>query len=104
MSLLREALELGLGALVLTKETAEEMLAGASEFTGDDTGDLRAKGRRLADELTALIRREVDATASRGGFVRRDEHEALAARVAALEAALAELTLARDGIEPAADL
>lgn len=106
MSVLREALELGLGALALTCETAGELLSGDDEpaTRSERSEDLRAKGRRLAEELTASIRAEVDRAGSRGGWVRREELEALAARVAELEAKLAQAELAARGAEAASDL
>ena len=91
MSLLRRSLELGLGALLLTKEAAEGLL---DNLGGDDQAsheqreraeELAARARRFLDELAESVRGEVERAIARAGMVRRDEYDALAARVRALE-------------------
>lgn len=106
MSLLRRSVELGLGALMLTREAVEELLGQPEDDVievdqrRELAEELLAKGRQLREELSLTIRREVDEALARSGLVRRAEYEALEARVAALEARLA----GDPGIESASDL
>jgi polyhydroxyalkanoate synthesis regulator phasin len=111
MGLLRRSLELGLGALMLTKEAADELLdEAAAEDDGGDSArareivaELRERGRKAREELAEGIRREVDAVLERGHLVRREEYDALLARVEALEARLG-MTPAKPQFESAPDL
>lgn len=106
MSLLKRSLELGLGALLMTKEAAEELI---DELAGqeDDEGkrklldELVEKGEKLRDQLGEAIRGEVDQAIERTGLVRRAEYEALLARVEALERHRpADESEAGAGVEP----
>lgn len=93
MGLLRRSMELGLGAMILTKEAAEELFDElSSDAAGSDPQERRRlvdelveKGQKLRAELTQTIRAEVDHAIERSGLVRRSDYEALAARVEALE-------------------
>ena len=108
MSLLRRSLELGLGAVMLTKEAAEEVLddlAGQrSEADSDDhqrrLQALADRGRELWGEVEASIRREVAAAVEHAGLVRRSEYEQLLQRVTALE----QRTSGPDEVVSASDL
>lgn len=93
MSLLRRSLELGLGAMLLTKEAAEELLedlSGEQSDAGPRTRkaveDLLERGQELRAELAESIRHEVDQALQRAGLARRSELEALEQRLALLEA------------------
>jgi len=108
MSILRRSLELGLGALAVTREHAEawldelaqreEVPAGAERDRLID--DLMERGRQFGEELSEAVRKEVAAALARSGLVRREEYETLLARVAELERRVA----GAPAIEPVADL
>ncbi|MBI2299141.1 MAG: hypothetical protein HYU66_09410 [Armatimonadetes bacterium] len=108
MSLLRRSLELGLGALLLSKEAAEDLFDNLA--AGEPEADRRARAKELAerarrwcDDLAASLRTEADSAVARAGLVRRAEYEALVARVAVLEAAAAGPPAA-PAFEPAPEL
>jgi len=93
MGLLRRSVELGLGALLLTKETAEQLVR---ELVEDDDRDpeqaetmseeLRRRAQALREEFSAAVREDLDRAIEAAGLVKRSDYEQLAARVAALEA------------------
>lgn len=93
MGLFRKSIELGFGALLLTKDAAEELI---HELTDDDglererareiVDDLARRAGALRDELAGAVRHEVDQAVNAAGLVRRAEFDKLAAKVAALEA------------------
>ncbi len=95
MRLLKRSLELGLGAMLLTKEAAEELLEDLSG-EGSDAGprtrqaveDLLERGQELREELVASVRHEVDHALQRAGLARRSELDAIEQRLALLEAKL----------------
>jgi len=95
MGLLKRSLELGLGAMLLTKEAAEELLDDLSG-EGSDAGpktrervkELLDRGQQLREELAESIRNEIDHALRRSGLARRSEIEALEQRLAVLEAKL----------------
>lgn len=107
MSLLRKSMELGFGALLLTKEAAEELLNELGDGSEAEEGERRrlldelvAKGQRLRQELSDSVAAEVDAAIERSGLVRRRDYEALLARVEVLERRL----MGSGVIESASDL
>lgn len=95
MDLLRRSLELGLGALMLTKEAAEDVL---DELTDEEDraktkqalDELLERGQKWRRELAEQLAGEVKKAVSQAGLVTREEHQQLQARVAELERALAE--------------
>ncbi len=97
MGLLRRSLELGLGALAVTKQAAEDLLHAWDGDSGDDPegerrqqlGALLTRARQFQGELAAAVRDEVSALLERSGWVRREEYEALRGRVDELERKLA---------------
>jgi polyhydroxyalkanoate synthesis regulator phasin len=95
MSLLRRSMELGLGALLLTKDAAEQLVRDLAEKdepvadAGVGAEDLRRRAQRFAEELAQAVKEDVDQALAAAGMVRREEYEQLQARVAALEARLA---------------
>lgn len=97
MGLLRRSLELGLGALLLTKEAAEDLLGPPVEGESPEDRERRrrtvdeivARGQRFREELEESLREEVDAALARAGLVRREEFDRLAERVLELERRLA---------------
>ena len=92
MGLLKRSVELGLGALLLGKETAEEVVRElvASDHDSERAkaagAELRERARAFADEVSAALRDDLDQAIAAAGLVRRSEYDQLAARVAALEA------------------
>ena len=108
MDILRRSLELGLGALALTRDKAEQLLdelSGPSAMVDADererqVQELLLRGRQFADEFAEAVRKEVAQALARSGLVRREEYDALQARVDELERRLAGAA----DIEPASDL
>jgi polyhydroxyalkanoate synthesis regulator phasin len=95
MGLLRRSVELGMGALLLTKETAEQLVRELVEDDNRDpaqaetlSAELRGRAQALREEFTAAVREDLDHAIAAAGLVRRSDYDQLAARVAALEADL----------------
>jgi len=91
--IIERSLELGLGALTLTKEKIEEMvedldkLRDAPRERGRELVDrLLEKGREARQELREFIARETEQALAKANLAPRSELEALKARVEALEA------------------
>lgn len=93
MGLLQRGAELGLGALLLTRETAEELVR---DLLGEDREEsepgpvdrLRTRAESLRAEFAQTINDDLDRALAAAGLIRRAEFDRLAARVAALEAQL----------------
>ena len=95
VGLLKKSLELGLGAMLLTKEAAEELLDdlghdGSAEEpeTRQVVAEIVERGQQLRAELAESIRNEIDSALQRAGLARRSELAALEQRIVLLEARL----------------
>lgn len=92
-SIIERMVELGLGALALTKDQVEAVVKDlvksreVPEERGRELVDrLLERGKEVREEIVALIRKETTEMLHRANLVTRREMEALEARVAALEA------------------
>ncbi|MCC7493859.1 MAG: hypothetical protein IT204_16000 [Fimbriimonadaceae bacterium] len=108
MRLWRRCLEVGLGAAVLGKEAAEELLRGPESHGPERSAELQRRlttlltdSRHLGADLLQATRGELERLLRRNGWVRREELESLAARVAELER---QAAAADPGCVAAADL
>jgi polyhydroxyalkanoate synthesis regulator phasin len=92
-SIIERMVELGLGALALTKDQVEAVVKDlvksreVPEERGRELVDrLLERGKEVREEIVALIRKETTEMLHRANLVARSELESLEARVAALEA------------------
>lgn len=106
-SIIERMVELGLGALALTKDQVEAVVKDlvksreVPEERGRELVDrLLERGKEVREEIVALIRKETTEMLHRANLVTRREMEALEARVAALEA---EVGLRGSATEAAAE-
>ncbi len=60
-------------------------IAEGKGATGEFLTSLNAWGKEFTEGLREKVEKEVDASVSKLGFVKRDEYDRLAARIAALE-------------------
>jgi len=60
-------------------------IAEGKGATGEFLTSLNAWGKEFTEGLREKVEQEVDASVSKLGFVKRDEYDRLAARIAALE-------------------
>jgi BMFP domain-containing protein YqiC len=63
-------------------------IAEGKGATGEFLTSLNAWGKEFTEGLREKVEKEVDASVSKLGFVKRDEYDRLAARIAALESGL----------------
>ena len=96
--LLENLLEIGLGTLTLTKEKAEqvvEQLVKLKEIPRERGQEvlqqLMEKGREAREEITQLVRREVNEALAKAEIARTADVERLEQRITALEERLAVL-------------
>jgi polyhydroxyalkanoate synthesis regulator phasin len=94
-SIIERALELGLGAIALTKDKVEAVVEDlvqtrqVPEERGRElVNRLLERGKEAREEISELIRKETAEVLHRANLVPRSEVEALEARVAGLEAKL----------------
>ena len=60
-------------------------IAEGKGATGEFLTSLNAWGKEFTEGLREKVEKEVDASVSKLGFIKRDEYDRLAARIAALE-------------------
>ncbi|HIE52807.1 MAG TPA: polyhydroxyalkanoate synthesis regulator [Armatimonadetes bacterium] len=94
--LIERSLELGLGALALTKEKAQELvdelvkLKAVPKERGKELLErMLERGREARDQLEQVVQRQVKEALQKAKLVTRSEYEALLQRIAALEEKLA---------------
>jgi polyhydroxyalkanoate synthesis regulator phasin len=104
MGLLRKSVELGFGALLLTKEAAEDLYKELTDEDGVErekahamVDDLLARAGTWRDDVVKTLREEVNQAIQAAGLVPRSDYDALAARVQALES---QVRLCRAGSLP----
>jgi len=95
MSLFDKMVNLGLGAISLTKERAEffiDEMVERGEISKEDAkqtvDDIMKKGQEQRDEVRNMIREEIDSWKSRFGVVTRAELDKLTERIKELESKL----------------
>jgi len=102
--LLENLMEIGLGALTLTREKAErivEQLVKLKEIPQEKGHEvlqrLMEKGREAREELGQLVRREVNEALEKAAIARTADIERLEQRIAALEERVAALEKGHPG-------
>lgn len=102
--LLENLMEIGLGALTLTREKAErivEQLVKLKEIPQEKGHEvlqrLMEKGREAREELGQLVRREVNEALEKAAIARTADIERLEQRIAALEGRVAALEKGHPG-------
>ncbi|MCX5781017.1 MAG: hypothetical protein NTV45_09400 [Firmicutes bacterium] len=95
MSYLDKVINLGLGAISLTKEKAEafiDELVERGEISKEDAkqtlDDVMKKGEEHKEEFRTMIREEIDSWRSKFGVVSKAEYDKLAERIKELESKL----------------
>lgn len=95
MSLIRNAFNLGLGAMTLTREKAEkfyEEMMEKGEMSREEAKqfieDAIKKGEEERKEMRSIVKDEINEMRKDFSFARKSELEALEARVKELEAKL----------------
>ena len=95
MSIIGKAINLGLGAISLTKEKAEyfiDEMVERGEISKEDAkqtlDDVMKKGEEHRNEIRNMIREEIDSWKSKFGVVTRAELDKLTERIKELESKL----------------